>query len=86
MLINPQELNQNLDRLEEIEKVSLRLVTQAIYFIPLISFAQTFLLERKVWLLSLMVIAWLSKNVYLVIRVWWLLSLMGMRYGTMLKN
>jgi hypothetical protein len=31
MLINPQELNQNLDRLEEIEKVSLRLVTQAIY-------------------------------------------------------
>ncbi len=31
MLINPQELIQNLDRLEEIEKVSLRLVTQAIY-------------------------------------------------------
>jgi hypothetical protein len=31
MFINPQELNQNLDRLEEIEKVSLRLVTQAIY-------------------------------------------------------
>ncbi len=31
MLINPQELNQNLDRLEEIEKVSLRLVTQAVY-------------------------------------------------------
>lgn len=31
MLIKPQELNQNLDRLEEIEKVSLRLVTQAIY-------------------------------------------------------
>jgi len=31
MLINPEELNQNLDRLEEIEKVSLRLVTQAIY-------------------------------------------------------
>lgn len=31
MLINPQELSQNLDRLEEIEKVSLRLVTQAIY-------------------------------------------------------
>ncbi len=31
MLINPQELNQNLDRLEEIEKMSLRLVTQAIY-------------------------------------------------------
>jgi hypothetical protein len=30
MLIKPQELNQNLDRLEEIEKVSLRLVTQAI--------------------------------------------------------
>src|SRR4030066_1304883 len=30
MLINPQELSQNLDRLEEIEKVSLRLVTQAI--------------------------------------------------------
>lgn len=31
MLINPQELSQNLDCLEEIEKVSLRLVTQAIY-------------------------------------------------------
>lgn len=31
MLINPQELSQNLDRLEEIEKVSLRLVTQAIF-------------------------------------------------------
>jgi hypothetical protein len=31
MLINPQELSQNLDRLEEIEKVSLRLVTQALY-------------------------------------------------------
>jgi hypothetical protein len=31
MLINPQELSQNHDRLEEIEKVSLRLVTQAIY-------------------------------------------------------
>lgn len=31
MLINPQELNHNLDRLEKIEKVSLRLVTQAIY-------------------------------------------------------
>ena len=31
MLINPQELQQNLDRLEEIEKASLRLVTQAIY-------------------------------------------------------
>ena len=31
MLINPQELSQNLDRLEEIEKVSLRLVTHAIY-------------------------------------------------------
>lgn len=31
MLINPQELTQNLDRLEEIEKVSLRLTTQAIY-------------------------------------------------------
>jgi hypothetical protein len=31
MLINPQELSQNLDRLEDIEKVSLRLVTQAIY-------------------------------------------------------
>ena len=31
MLIDPQELSQNLDRLEEIEKVSLRLVTQAIY-------------------------------------------------------
>ena len=31
MLINPQELSQNLDRLEEIEKISLRLVTQAIY-------------------------------------------------------
>lgn len=31
MLINPQELSQNLNRLEEIEKVSLRLVTQAIY-------------------------------------------------------
>lgn len=31
MLINPQELSQNLDRLEEIEKISLRFVTQAIY-------------------------------------------------------
>jgi hypothetical protein len=31
MLINPQELSRNLDRVEEIEKVSLRLVTQAIY-------------------------------------------------------
>lgn len=31
MLINPEELRQNLDRLEEVEKVSLRLVTQAIY-------------------------------------------------------
>lgn len=31
MLMNPEELNQNLDRLEEIEKVSLRLVTQAVY-------------------------------------------------------
>ena len=31
MLTNPKELSQNLDRLEEIEKVSLRLVTQAIY-------------------------------------------------------
>jgi hypothetical protein len=31
MLINPQELGQNPDRLEGIEKVSLRLVTQAIY-------------------------------------------------------
>jgi len=31
MLLNPEELRQNLDRLEEIEKVSLRLVTQALY-------------------------------------------------------
>lgn len=31
MLLNPKELRQNPDRLEEIEKVSLRLVTQAIY-------------------------------------------------------
>lgn len=31
MLIDPQELSKNLDRLEEVEKVSLRLVTQAIY-------------------------------------------------------
>ncbi len=31
MLINPQELGQHLDRLEEIERVSLRLVTQALY-------------------------------------------------------
>ena len=31
MLLNPEELRQNPDRLEEIEKVSLRLVTQAIY-------------------------------------------------------
>jgi hypothetical protein len=31
MLIDPEELRQNLDRLEEIEKVSLRLVTQALY-------------------------------------------------------
>lgn len=31
MLINPEELRHNLNRLEEIEKVSLRLVTQAIY-------------------------------------------------------
>ncbi len=31
MLIDPRELSQNLDRLEEIEKISLRLVTQAIY-------------------------------------------------------
>ncbi|MBI3650699.1 MAG: BglI family type II restriction endonuclease [Acidobacteria bacterium] len=31
MLINPQELTANLDRLEEIEKSSLRLVVQALY-------------------------------------------------------
>ncbi len=31
MLVDPQALKQNLDRLEEIEKVSLRLVTQALY-------------------------------------------------------
>ena len=31
MLMNPQELTQNFERLEEIEKVSLRLVTQAVY-------------------------------------------------------
>ncbi len=31
MLIRPQDLSQNLNRLEEIEKVSLRLITQAIY-------------------------------------------------------
>jgi len=31
MLLNPYELSQNPDRLEEIEKASLRLVTQAIY-------------------------------------------------------
>ena len=31
MLIDPSELNHNLDRLEEIEKASLRLVTQAVY-------------------------------------------------------
>ena len=31
MLLNPEELRQKPDRLEEIEKVSLRLVTQAIY-------------------------------------------------------
>ncbi|MEW6669154.1 MAG: SfiI family type II restriction endonuclease [Thermodesulfobacteriota bacterium] len=31
MLIDPQQLARNLDRLEEIEKVSLRLVTQAIH-------------------------------------------------------
>ncbi|MFZ5821733.1 MAG: SfiI family type II restriction endonuclease [Chloroflexota bacterium] len=31
MLINPEKLRQNLDRLEDVEKVSLRLVTQAIY-------------------------------------------------------
>jgi Type II restriction enzyme SfiI len=31
MLLNPQELSKNLDRLEDIEKVSLRMVTQAIY-------------------------------------------------------
>ena len=31
MLLNPEELRQNLERLEEIEKTSLRLVTQAIY-------------------------------------------------------
>jgi hypothetical protein len=31
MLINPEELRQNLDRLEEVEKTSLRLVTQAVY-------------------------------------------------------
>ncbi|HLF88251.1 MAG TPA: SfiI family type II restriction endonuclease [Anaerolineales bacterium] len=31
MLLNPHALSQNLDRLEEIEKASLRLVTQAIY-------------------------------------------------------
>jgi len=31
MLLDPEELRQNLDRLEEIEKVSLRLVTQALY-------------------------------------------------------
>lgn len=31
MLLNPDELRQNLTRLEEIEKTSLRLVTQAIY-------------------------------------------------------
>ncbi len=31
MLLNPDELRHNLDRLEDVEKVSLRLVTQAIY-------------------------------------------------------
>ena len=31
MLLNLQKLPQNLDRLEEIEKVTLRLVTQALY-------------------------------------------------------
>lgn len=31
MLINPHDLSTNLDRLEEIERASLRLVTQAIY-------------------------------------------------------
>jgi hypothetical protein len=31
MLLDPYELSHNLDRLEEIEKTSLRLVTQAIY-------------------------------------------------------
>ena len=31
MLLNPDDLRQNLDRLEEIEKTSLRLVTQALY-------------------------------------------------------
>ncbi len=31
MLLNPQQLTDDLDRLEEIEKASLRLVTQAIY-------------------------------------------------------
>ena len=31
MLINPEDLLHNLDRLEEIEKVSLRLVTQALF-------------------------------------------------------
>jgi hypothetical protein len=32
MLINPDDLSGNLDRLEEIENVSLRLVTQAILY------------------------------------------------------
>lgn len=31
MIIDPQELEKNLDRLEELEKASLRMVTQAIY-------------------------------------------------------
>ena len=31
MLVNPKDLRQHLDRLEEIERASLRLVTQAIY-------------------------------------------------------
>lgn len=31
MLLNPEQLSQNLDRLEEIEKASLRLVVQALY-------------------------------------------------------
>lgn len=37
MLIRPGDLNQNLDRLEEIEKATLRLVTQAIYDYRLIA-------------------------------------------------
>jgi len=31
MLLKPEDLQRNLDRLEEIEKTTLRLVTQAIY-------------------------------------------------------